>query len=89
LPAGLRFEEWMVAVVGGPKIVARFDAPSARVGKESVTEALNQVALRVIFGVVGLVRWNRKMCPLEFTAAAEASPTVAPLGDLKKLGTTR
>ena len=40
----------MVAVVGGPKIVVGVDAQSVRVGKESVAEALNAVALRVIFG---------------------------------------
>jgi hypothetical protein len=40
----------MVAAVDGPQIVVRVDAQSVQVGKESVTEALNEAALRVIFG---------------------------------------
>lgn len=40
----------MVAVADGPQIVVRVDAQSVRMGKESGTEAPNEVALRFIFG---------------------------------------
>lgn len=47
---GIEFEDEMVAIVCGPEVIIWVDTQAVGVGEQSVTQTLNEVALRIEFG---------------------------------------